>query len=244
MVIHGTTASAARSHERDAPLRPADGFYLRRGKRALDLVLAAAALVALAPLLAGVALAVRLGLGAPVLFRQERIGQGERVFRLLKFRTMTDARDGAGKLLPDAERLTPLGLFLRRWSLDELPQLVNVLKGELSLVGPRPLLRRYIPRYTPRQRQRHLGRPGITGWAQVNGRNLLGWEARFEHDLWYLAHASLALDLRILLLTAWRLLARDEVVASAGKDLEEFWGAAGPPADGPRCLPTDASGDG
>jgi lipopolysaccharide/colanic/teichoic acid biosynthesis glycosyltransferase len=225
------------------PIRPARGLYARRGKRLADLALASAALVVLAPLLAGVAVAVRLALGSPVLFRQERVGYRERVFRLLKFRTMTDARDAAGRLLPDGERLTPTGLLLRRWSLDELPQLVNVLRGDLSLVGPRPLLRRYLPRYTARQRQRHCCRPGITGWAQVHGRNRLAWEQRFEHDLWYLEHVGPWLDLRILLLTLRRLLVRDEVVAAAGQELEEFWGAAGPPPDGPRCLPTDESGD-
>jgi sugar transferase EpsL len=152
---------------------------------------------------------------------------------------MTNARDGRGLLLPDAERLTSIGLFLRRWSLDELPQLVNVIRGDLSLVGPRPLFVRYLSRYTPRQRLRHRGQPGITGWAQVNGRNLLAWEARFEHDLWYLEHVSFMLDLKILLRTVVRLIHARDTVASAGAELEEFWGAQGPPAEGPRCMPTD-----
>ena len=240
MVVRATTADQAEHTQ----VQVARGFYARHGKRGLDLVLAVPLLVAISPLLLAVALAVRLGLGAPVLFRQERVGRDERVFRLLKFRTMTDARDASGRLLPDAERLTGLGLFLRRWSLDELPQLLNVLRGDLSLVGPRPLLRRYLPRYTPRQRQRHRGRPGITGWAQVNGRNLLGWEQRFEHDVWYLENVSLGLDLRILVRTARRLVAADEVLAGGGRDLDEFWGTHGPPAHGPRGFPTDETEDG
>jgi len=148
-----------------------------------------------------VALLVRVLLGSPVLFVQERPGLGGRPFRLLKFRTMTDARDASGKLRPDAERLTSFGRLLRSLSLDELPELVNVLRGEMSLVGPRPLLMAYLCRYTPEQARRHEVLPGLTGWAQVNGRNALTWEERFRLDVWYVDHLSFALDAKILMLT-------------------------------------------
>lgn len=218
---------------------PPAGFYRRRGKRWLDLALALPALLGLSPFLLVLALLVRIRLGPPVLFRQERVGQNERVFRLNKFRTMTSARDEQGRLLPDAERLTPFGLFLRRWSLDELPQLLNVVQGELSIVGPRPLIVRYLPRYTARQRRRHLVPPGITGWAQVNGRNLLSWGARFEHDLWYVEHGSFRLDLEILFRTVINLLNTEATVATGGAEVEEFWGEQGPPAGGVRAFSAD-----
>lgn len=218
--------------------RPA-GFYQRRGKHCLDLAVALPVLFGLLPLLLVLALLVRVNFGSPVLFRQERVGRDERVFRLNKFRTMTNARDEDGALLPDAERLTAFGLFLRRWSLDELPQLLNVIRGELSLVGPRPLIVRYLPRYTERQRRRHLVLPGITGWAQVNGRNLLSWEARFEHDLWYVEHCSFWLDLKILVRTVVNLFGTDTTVATGGAAIEEFWGEQGPPPDGARAFSAD-----
>ena len=167
-------------------------------KRTLDVVVAAVGLVLLAPVFAVVAAAVRVRLGSPVLFVQERPGRGGVPFRLLKFRTMTDRRGPDGALLPDAERLTRLGRTLRRASLDELPELVNVLRGDMSLVGPRPLLTSYLDRYTPEQARRHEVLPGITGWAQVNGRNDTTWEERFAHDRYYVEHRSFALDLRIL----------------------------------------------
>lgn len=170
-------------------------------KRALDVVVATVGLVVLAPVFLGVAVAVRLRLGAPVLFVQERPGRSGVPFRLLKFRTMTDARGPDGALLPDAARLTRLGRALRRSSLDELPELVNVLRGDMSLVGPRPLLTEYLDRYTPDQARRHDVRPGITGWAQVNGRNDTTWDERFAHDLHYVEHRSFTFDLRILVRT-------------------------------------------
>jgi lipopolysaccharide/colanic/teichoic acid biosynthesis glycosyltransferase len=167
-------------------------------KRALDVAGAAAALVLLLPLAAVVALVVRMAIGRPVLFRQWRPGLHGVPFQIVKFRTMTDARDGAGRLLPDAERLTKTGRFLRATSLDELPELWNVLKGEMSLVGPRPLLVEYLPRYTPEQTRRHEVRPGVTGLAQVSGRNAIGWEEKFALDVHYVDHCSLRLDVVIL----------------------------------------------
>ena len=187
-----------------------------RAKRILDITLTALALPLLAPLMGAIALAIYVTMGRPITFRQERPGLHGRPFILLKFRTMTDARDAAGNLLPDGERLLPLGRFLRSTSLDELPELLNVLRGEMSLVGPRPLLMRYLDRYTPAQARRHEVKPGITGWAQVNGRNALTWEERFALDVWYVDHWSLGLDLRILVLTAWKVLKR-EASATLGR---------------------------
>jgi sugar transferase EpsL len=170
-------------------------------KRALDISLSAAMLVVLSPLLALVALLVALRVGRPVLFWQIRPGLAGRAFVMLKFRTMTQERDAHGELLADEQRLTPFGRWLRRTSLDELPELINVLKGEMSLVGPRPLLMEYLPLYTPAQARRHEVLPGITGWAQVNGRNALDWDDKLALDSWYVEHCSLALDLKILCLT-------------------------------------------
>ena len=173
-------------------------FYRRRGKRVVDVVGAGAALVVLSPLMAATAVAVHRRLGRPVMFTQERGGQDGSTFRIMKFRTLTDARDSTGSLLPDERRLTPLGLWLRARSIDELPELVNVLKGDMSLVGPRPLVATYLPRYDLVQARRHEVRPGLTGWAQVNGRNLVDWEARLALDVWYVDHVSFGLDARIL----------------------------------------------
>jgi len=191
-------------------------------KRAIDLAGAAAGLVLLWPLLLVIALAVRLRLGAPVLFRQARPGLHGRPFELLKFRTMTDARDAAGRLLSDAERLTPLGRRLRSTSLDELPELINVVRGEMSLVGPRPLLMAYLPHYTPEQARRHEVRPGITGWAAVQDRNATSWERRMRQDVWYVDHWSLALDLRILLLTVLKVLRREGISAEGHATMPRF----------------------
>jgi sugar transferase EpsL len=179
-------------------------------KRLFDILVAASLLLLTLPLMLATALAVRLAMGKPVLLRQTRPGRGGIPFLFYKFRTMTEDRDGSGCLLPDERRLTPFGRWLRGTSLDELPQLVNVLKGDMSLVGPRPLLMEYIPLYSPQQARRHEVRPGITGWAQVNGRNALSWEDRFRLDVWYVDHQTLLLDVRILMLTVLRIFqARD-----------------------------------
>jgi len=194
------------------------------GKRLLDLALTIPALILLAPLFVLLALLVRLRLGSPVLFRQQRPGLCGQPFTLFKFRTMTDARDAQGHLLPDANRLTRFGRFLRSTSLDELPELFNVLKGEMSLVGPRPLLMQYLERYTPEQVRRHEVKPGLTGWAQVNGRNALTWEQKFALDVWYVDHWSLWLDLSIILLTAWKVLIREGISQPGQATMKEFLG--------------------
>jgi sugar transferase EpsL len=184
------------------------GWWPGWPKRAFDLVAASVALIMLAPLLGVAALAIRLILGRPVIFAQQRPGRHGRPFVLYKFRTMNDARGADGRLLPDPDRLTALGRLLRRTSVDELPGLVNVIRGDMSLVGPRPLLMEYLALYTREQARRHEVRPGITGWAQLNGRNTLQWEHRFALDVWYVDHQSCWLDTRILLLTVWKALAQ------------------------------------
>jgi len=194
-------------------------------KRLLDIVGALLGLLLLSPVFLGITLAVRRRMGPPALFSQLRAGLGGRPFRLYKFRSMTDARDGNGSLLPDADRLTPLGVSLRRTSLDELPQLWNVLCGAMSLVGPRPLLPEYVPLYDERQRKRLSVRPGITGWAQINGRNALTWEEKFELDVWYVEHRSLWLDLEILAATAWKVLRREGISAPGAATMPPFRGS-------------------
>jgi lipopolysaccharide/colanic/teichoic acid biosynthesis glycosyltransferase len=189
-------------------------------KRALDVVLALALLAVTLPLAVVVIVMVRVSLGSPVLFRQWRIGWRNRPFLLRKFRTMTDACDRQGVPLPDSARLTPVGRFLRSTSLDELPQLVSVLTGEMSLVGPRPLLPEYLPRYSARHARRHDVRPGLTGWAQVNGRAAAEWDDRLDLDVWYVEHQSLALDLKILLLTVARVVSRDDVTGPGNVPFE------------------------
>jgi lipopolysaccharide/colanic/teichoic acid biosynthesis glycosyltransferase len=193
-------------------------------KRAIDVCLAAAALLVLWPVLLTVAVVVRLGLGSPVLFRQLRGGYGGRTFHVMKFRTMADTRDAHGRLLPDAARLTRVGRLLRSSSLDELPQLLNVLRGDMSFVGPRPLDARYLTRYSPEQARRHEVRPGITGWAQVNGRNELTWPQRFKYDVWYVDNWSLGLDLKILFLTALHVLRRQGISSKGEATAPEFLG--------------------
>ena len=194
-------------------------------KRCFDLVVALVALLALAvPLLVLVWL-VRSKLGSPVLFRQIRPGLDGKPFEMVKFRTMTDERGTDGALLPDAQRLTPFGRFLRASSLDELPELWNVIKGDMTLVGPRPLLMEYLPLYTPEQARRHEVRPGITGWAQVNGRNAISWEEKFALDVWYVDHRSLWLDLRILWMTLRKVLVRDGISAAGEVTMPRFTGS-------------------
>jgi sugar transferase EpsL len=201
------------------------GIYSRGPKRALDLIVVALTMVVWGPLLAIVALAVRLCLGAPVFFRQTRPGLHGRPFMILKCRTMTDARDGSGELLPDAGRLTRFGRWLRSTSLDELPELLNVIMGDMSLVGPRPLLVEYLPLYTAEQARRHAVRPGITGWAQVNGRNCISWAERFCLDLWYVDNVSAKVDCWILLKTAVRVVRRQGICADSHATMPAFTGS-------------------
>jgi sugar transferase EpsL len=193
-------------------------------KRCFDFLVATVTLVLLAPLLACLAVVVRLNMGSPILFRQLRPGFKSKPFMLVKFRTMNSARDAQGRLLPDEQRLTSFGQFMRRFSLDELPQLWNVWLGEMSLVGPRPLLMEYLERYSPEQARRHDVRPGITGWAQVNGRNALNWEDRFRLDLWYVDHWSLRLDAKIIWKTVRKVLLRDGISQSGHATMPKFLG--------------------
>ncbi len=193
-------------------------------KRAFDLVAATLLLLLLSPIVLGTALLVRFGLGAPVLYAQERPGRHGKPFRLYKFRTMTDGTDEGGRPLPDALRLTPLGRTLRAFSLDELPQLINVIRGEVSLVGPRPLLMEYMALYTAEQAKRHEVWPGMTGWAQVNGRNSLTWEEKFALDVWYVENRSLLLDLKILLLTAKKVVRPEGISHRGHATMEKFTG--------------------
>ncbi len=199
-------------------------LYRKFGKRAFDLAVAGPALLLASPIIAIVALSVRWRLGPPSVFRQQRPGWHGKPFLLYKFRTMLDTRDRSGNLLPDEDRLPPFGIFLRRTSLDELPQLWNVVRGDMSLVGPRPLMMRYLERYTPEQFRRHDCLPGITGWAQVNGRNDISWEKKFELDVWYVDHVSLGLDLKILWLTVLKTLLGVGVSASGHATMPEFEG--------------------
>jgi sugar transferase EpsL len=198
-------------------------FYSKHGKRLFDLALTIPGLVVLSPLLAFIALMVRAKLGSPVLFRQVRPGLGGRPFTIYKFRTMTDARGADGKLLADGERLTRFGRFLRSASLDELPELFNVLKGDMSLVGPRPLLMEYLERYTPEQARRHEVKPGVTGWAQVNGRNAISWGKKFKLDVWYVKNQNCWLDLKILVLTMVKVVRREGINANELITMQEFF---------------------
>lgn len=193
-------------------------------KRAFDILLSSALLFVLWPVLLFLAIAVRVFLGSPVLFRQRRPGLHGAPFELIKFRSMTDDRDATGGLLADERRLTRFGAFLRSTSLDELPELVNVLKGEMSIVGPRPLMMAYLDRYTPVQARRHEVRPGLTGWVQINGRNALSWPEKFALDVWYVDHRSLWLDIKIICITAWRVLGRAGITAKGSATMPEFMG--------------------
>lgn len=200
-------------------------FYSRYGKRVFDLALTIPGLIAFLPVLAVVALMVRVKLGSPVLFRQVRPGLHGKPFTILKFRTMTDARDVNGDLLPDGERLTRFGKFLRASSLDELPELWNVIRGEMSLVGPRPLLMQYLELYTPEQARRNEVRPGITGWAQVNGRNAVSWEEKFELDVWYVDNIGMWLDVKILGMTILRVFSAVGVSKQGHETTDYFMGS-------------------
>lgn len=212
-------------------------IYRSFGKRLADILVSLALLAVLAIPLAVLALGVRLFLGKPVFFRQERPGRGGKIFRMFKLRTMTEARGKDGNLLPDAERMTRFGNFLRWTSLDELPELFNVLKGDMSLVGPRPLLVKYLPLYSPEQARRHLVRPGITGWAQVNGRNAISWEEKFALDIWYVDHYSFFVDMKILLITLRKVLFPEGISAEGEATMPEFRGTpddSESPAEKPR----------
>jgi lipopolysaccharide/colanic/teichoic acid biosynthesis glycosyltransferase len=203
-------------------------------KRLFDIAASASALILLAPVMGVVAWRIRRNLGAPVLFRQIRPGLHGRPFEMIKFRSMRDAVDAAGHALPDAQRLTPFGQWLRSTSLDELPELWNVLKGDMSLVGPRPLLMEYLPLYTAEQSRRHDIRPGVTGWAQVNGRNALDWEHKFQLDVWYVDHQSFWLDMRIMLMTIKKVFLRDGIGAPGEATVSRY--------TGPQPSPKTASG--
>lgn len=199
-------------------------MYKRCIKRCLDFLLSLCGIIVLSPVLLVVAVLVRVKLGSPVLFRQERPGRHEKIFTLYKFRTMTDERDEEGNLLPDDRRLTGFGKMLRSTSLDELPELFNILKGDMSVIGPRPLLVRYLPRYNDFQRQRHNVRPGLTGLAQINGRNAITWEEKFAYDVEYVNHLTFAMDARIFIGTIRAVLKREGISSETNATMEEFMG--------------------
>jgi sugar transferase EpsL len=194
-------------------------------KRLLDIAVSASALLVAAPVMLSLALLIRVRLGSPVLFRQLRPGLHGKPFQMLKFRTMLEATTATGEPLPDAARLTPFGQWLRSTSLDELPGLLNVLRGDMSLVGPRPLLMEYLPLYSPEQARRHDAKPGLTGWAQINGRNALSWPQKFALDLWYIDHRTLWLDLKILVMTAVKVVRRSDIAADGEATMPRFTGS-------------------
>ncbi len=196
-------------------------------KRLFDLIVASTALIVLSPLIVVLGLLVLVTCGPPIIFRQARPGYKGRLFEIYKFRTMTEGRDEQGKPLSDSIRLTRLGRFMRSFSLDELPELVNIVRGDMSLVGPRPLLMDYLALYSPHQMRRHEAYPGLTGWAQVNGRNALDWESRFDLDVWYVDHRSCTLDLKILFLTLWKVVRREGVSQPGHATMEYFKGSKG-----------------
>jgi len=214
-----------REAARTAPFEQAQIKTTTKMKRLFDIAASTVAIALLCPVLLGLAAAIRWKLGSPVLFRQQRPGLHGRPFAIYKFRTMTDARGVDGVLLPDADRLTRFGRFLRASSLDELPELINVLKGDMSLVGPRPLLMQYLERYTSEQSRRHEVRPGITGWAQVNGRNAITWEEKFKLDVWYVDNWFLWLDIKIIAMTIWKILKREGISQPGQATMEEFKGS-------------------
>lgn len=200
------------------------GIYERFIKRPLDILIAAVSIVCMSPCYLVVAIMVKVKLGSPVIFKQERPGRNEKIFRMYKFRTMNDARDITGQLLPDSARLTDFGRILRSTSLDELPELINILKGDMSLVGPRPLLVSYLDRYNEFQRHRHDVRPGLTGYSQVNGRNELSWEKKFEMDVWYANNVTFMTDLKILFKTFTTVAKREGISSETSDTMEEFMG--------------------
>lgn len=205
-------------------MRHKAGFYEKYIKRLLDIVLSGCALIVLSPLLLVTAILVRVKLGSPVIFCQERPGKDEKIFKLHKFRSMSDARDGTGALLPDKERLTGFGKKLRALSIDELPELWDIFRGKMSIVGPRPLLVKYLPLYSEEQHHRHDVRPGLTGWAQVHGRNLASWEERFAYDVDYVDNISFALDVKIIFMTVRCVFAREGISAEGSATVEAFRG--------------------
>lgn len=196
-------------------------------KRILDIISSLLAIIILSPLLAVIAVLVKTKLGSPVLFKQERPGKDEKIFTLMKFRTMTDERDENGELLPDEVRLTKFGKFLRSTSIDELPELFNILKGDMSVIGPRPLLVEYIPRYNEHQHRRHEVRPGLSGWAQVNGRNSISWEEKFDLDVEYVDNYSFAMDVKILFMTVLNVLKKEGISSETSATMEVFMGTPG-----------------
>jgi sugar transferase EpsL len=202
-----------------------NNIYRKFGKRIFDLVLLVPGLIICLPLLGCIAILVYIKLGSPIFFRQVRPGINGKPFTIIKFRTMLDIRDNKDILLPNEKRLTPFGLRLRSTSLDELPELFNVLKGDMSFVGPRPLLMEYLDKYTPRQKRRNEVKPGITGWAQVNGRNAITWDQKFEYDVWYVENQSLILDIRIILLTLWKVLTRQGISPKDKVIVDRFTGS-------------------
>lgn len=199
-------------------------FYEKYIKRLMDIVLSGGALIVLSPVLLVTAVLVRTKLGSPVIFCQERPGKDEKIFKLYKFRTMNDRTDKWGNLLPDEERLTKFGKVLRSTSLDELPELWNILRGDMSIVGPRPLLVRYLPRYNEEQKHRHDVRPGLTGWAQVHGRNAISWEEKFKLDVWYVQNLSFAVDVKTIFLTVKKVFCREGISSETAATMEEFMG--------------------
>lgn len=215
-----------RNDTEDIRMKHRTGFYERFIKRLLDIILSATALLILSPLLAVVAVLVRIKLGSPVIFAQERPGKNEKIFTLHKFRTMRDTRDKDGKLLPDGERMTKFGEKLRALSIDELPELWDILCGKMSIVGPRPLLVKYLPLYSEKQHHRHDVRPGLTGWAQVHGRNLASWEERFMYDLEYVNHVSFIMDLKIIIMTVRCVFAKEGINGEGSVTMEAFTGTS------------------
>ncbi len=206
-------------------VNPKNGFYVRYVKRLIDIIISFFFLLCLSPLLLVLSLLVRVKLGSPVIFRQERPGKDGRIFSLMKFRSMTGERDENGELLPDEIRLTSFGKVLRATSLDELPEFINILKGDMSFVGPRPLLVCYLERYNAEQMHRHDVKPGLTGLAQVNGRNAISWEKKFEYDVEYVKNVSFLLDMKIVLMTVMKVLKRDGISSGTHATMEEFMGS-------------------